>query len=79
MNFAEMKGETGLDQYEVRSYDGWHKHITLSCLAHTFLTVLREQFENLPDMSVTYENTMEDFKKKRKSELLSAKLKYDAL
>ncbi len=79
MNFAEMKGETGLDQYEVRSYNGWHKHITLSCLAHAFLTVLREQFENLPDMSVTYENTMEDFKKKRKSELLSAKLKYDAL
>lgn len=68
MSFAEMKGETGLDQYEVRSYDGWHKHITLSCLAHAFLTVLREQFENLPDMSVTYENTMKDFKKKRKSE-----------
>lgn len=65
MNFAEMKGETGLDQYEVRSYDGWHKHITLSCLAHAFLTVLRQQFENIPDMSATYENTMEDFKKKR--------------
>lgn len=64
MSFAEMKGETGLDQYEVRSYDGWYKHITLSCLAHAFLTVLREQFENLPDMSVTYENTMKEFKKK---------------
>ena len=64
-----MKGETGLDQYEVRSYNCWHKHITLSCLAHTFLTVLREQFRNLPDMSVTYENTMVDFKKKRKSKL----------
>ena len=25
MNFAKMKGKTGLDQYEVRSYDGWHK------------------------------------------------------
>lgn len=43
MNFAEMKAETGLDQYEVRSYDGWYKHVTLSCLAHAFLTVLREQ------------------------------------
>lgn len=64
MNFAKMKRETGLDQYEVRSYDEWHKHITLSCLAYAFLTVLREQFENLPDMSVTYENTMEDFKKR---------------
>ena len=56
-----MKGETGLDQYEVRR---WHKHITLSCLTHIFLTVLREQFENFPDMSVTYENTMEDLKKR---------------
>lgn len=54
MNFVEMKGETELDQYEIRSYDGWHKHITLSCLAHAFLTVLRQQFEN----------TMEDFKKR---------------
>lgn len=79
MNFAEMKGETGLDQYEVRSYDGWHKHITLSCLAHAFLTVLREQFENFLEMSVIYENKMGDFKKKRKSELSSAKPKYDAL
>jgi len=42
-----MKGETGLDQYEVRSYDGWYKHITLSCLAHAFLTVLREQFQEI--------------------------------
>ncbi|MDE6425453.1 MAG: hypothetical protein K2K89_04860 [Ruminococcus sp.] len=69
MNFAEMNGETWLDQYEVRSYNCWHKHITSSCLAHTFLTLLREQFENLPAMSVTYKNTMEDFKKKRKSGL----------
>lgn len=66
MNFAEMKGETGLDQYEVRSYDGWYKHITLSCVAHAFLTVLREQFGELPELSSTYENTMAEFKKKRK-------------
>ena len=64
MNFVEMKSETCSDQYEIRSYDSWHKHITLSCLAHAFLTVLRQQFENLPDMSVTYENTMEDLKKR---------------
>ena len=78
MNFVEMKGETELDQYEIRSYDGWHKHITLSCLAYAFLTVLRQQFENIPDMSVTYENTMEILKK-RKSQLSSAKPKYDPL
>ena len=55
MNFAEMKGETGLDQYEVMSYDGWYKHITLSCLAHAFLTVLREQFQEIPDMTAESE------------------------
>lgn len=31
--FAESKSEVGLDQYEVRSYDGWYKHITFACLA----------------------------------------------
>jgi len=38
--FKESKSEVGLDQYEVRSYDGWHKHITLACIALAFLTVL---------------------------------------
>jgi SRSO17 transposase len=37
----EGKGEVGLDQYEVRSWHGWHRHITLAMLAHAFLTVLR--------------------------------------
>jgi SRSO17 transposase len=39
----ESKGEVGLDEYEVRSYHGWHRHITLSMLAHAFLMVLRMQ------------------------------------
>lgn len=38
--FKESKSEVGLDQYEVRSYDGWNKHITLACIAIAFLTVL---------------------------------------
>jgi len=38
--FKESKGEVGLDQYEVRSYDGWYKHITFACIALAFLTVL---------------------------------------
>ena len=75
MNFAEMKGETGLGQYEVRSYDRWYKHITLSCLAHDFLTVLREQFQEIPDMTAESEVRMNAFKKRKKSESLSAKQK----
>jgi len=38
--FAESKSEVGLDQYEVRSYDGWYKHITFACLALALLTVI---------------------------------------
>jgi SRSO17 transposase len=40
--FEEAKGETGLDQYEVRSWTGWHRHITLSMLAHAYLTIVRQ-------------------------------------
>ena len=39
--FEEAKGEVGLDHYEVRSWSGWYRHITLACLAHAFLSVLR--------------------------------------
>jgi SRSO17 transposase len=35
------KGEVGLDQYEVRRWDGWYRHVTLCLLAHAFLTVAR--------------------------------------
>ena len=35
------KGEVGLDQYEVRSWTGWHRHVTLAMLALAFLTVVR--------------------------------------
>jgi SRSO17 transposase len=37
------KGEVGLDQYEVRKWTGWYRHITLALLAHAFLTVTRSQ------------------------------------
>jgi SRSO17 transposase len=37
--FAEAKNETGLDHYQVRRYRAWYRHITLSMLAHAFLSV----------------------------------------
>jgi SRSO17 transposase len=37
------KGEVGLDQYEVRRWTGWYRHITLALLAHAYLVVLRAQ------------------------------------
>ena len=35
--FEEAKGETGLDHHEVRTWHSWHRHITLSMMAHAWL------------------------------------------
>ena len=37
--FAEAKNEAGLDHYQVRLYQAWYRHVTLSMLAHAFLAV----------------------------------------
>jgi len=41
--FEFAKGECGLDHYEVRSWVGWHHHMTLSMLALWFLTLERRR------------------------------------
>ena len=41
--FERAKSECGLDEYEVRSWTGWHRHVTLALLAHAYLTVVRTQ------------------------------------
>jgi len=46
--FEEAKGDTGLDQYEVRTYAGWYRHVTLALLAHAFLADLRRQAAPAP-------------------------------
>jgi SRSO17 transposase len=35
------KGEVGLDQYEVRHWGAWYRHVTLSLLAHAALQIAR--------------------------------------
>ena len=37
--FQTAKTETGLDQYQVRRYDAWYRHVTLAMLAHAYLAV----------------------------------------
>jgi len=37
--FQFAKNETGLDHYQVRKYQAWYRHITLSMLAAAFLAV----------------------------------------
>lgn len=39
--FERAKGEVGMDHYEVRRWEGWHRHITLCLLAHAFLEATR--------------------------------------
>lgn len=39
--FEQAKQLTGLDEYEVRSWSGWYRHVTLSMFAHAMLAVIR--------------------------------------
>ena len=39
----EAKGEAGLDEYEVRFWHSWYRHITLSMMAHAWLASIRQQ------------------------------------
>jgi SRSO17 transposase len=41
--FHLAKGEVGLDHYEVRSWHGWHRHITLALVALFALTLARRK------------------------------------
>jgi SRSO17 transposase len=41
--FEVAKGECGLDEYEVRSWTGWYRHVTLALLAAAYLAVVRAQ------------------------------------
>lgn len=46
--FAIAKDTLGLSEYEVRSWKGWHRHMTLVMAAQAFLSVLRHQVEPIP-------------------------------
>ena len=39
-DFQTAKGNVGLDQHQVRTWDSWHRWTTLAMLAHAFLAVL---------------------------------------
>jgi SRSO17 transposase len=53
--FQMEKNETGLDEYEVRSWQGWHHHITLAMLAGIFLLSLQQEWggKDAPSDSAT--------------------------
>lgn len=41
-SFQTAKNETGLDHYQVRRYEAWYRHITLSMAAAAFLVLTRD-------------------------------------
>ncbi len=41
--FEQAEQEVGLDGYEVRSWAGWHRRVTLALPAHAFLEALRAE------------------------------------
>ena len=66
--FETAKNETGLDQYEVRSWRGWHRHITLSMMALAFLVVERAELEKQESfLTLQSSGSLDAFKKNRKS------------
>ena len=39
--FEEAKQEVGLDEYEVRSWDGWYRHITMSMIGLLLINIFK--------------------------------------
>ena len=63
--FEAAKGEVGLDQYEVRSWRGWYRHITLAMLAHAYLAVLCANAVDPPDVKKKTAPPMKHWKQMR--------------
>ncbi len=49
--FEAAKQEVGLADYEVRSWTGWHRHVTLALLAHAVLAAVRKLADGAPKKS----------------------------
>ena len=50
-SFAQSKSEVGLDQYEVRSWVGWYRHMTLAMTAQALLATTRARLFAKPAAS----------------------------
>jgi len=64
--FRASKGEVGLDHYEVRSYIGWYRHMTLCLLALAFLNEIQKDFNKIEEKKKARKRNMKAFLKQRK-------------
>jgi SRSO17 transposase len=46
--FKECKDYLGMDHYESRGWDAWHRHILMTFIAHLFIVKLRIEFSRKP-------------------------------
>jgi len=70
IGFEEAKGEVGLSHYEVRSWVGWYRHISLALLAHAFLSAIRAKGQDIEApqkgaLNMEGTNSLLAFKRKR--------------
>lgn len=63
--FQSAKGEVGPDHYEVRTWQGWYRHITLSLLAHAFLSVMRQRCVEAEKKGGAHTGSLFEFKQQR--------------
>lgn len=63
--FETAKQETGLDDYEVRSWQGWYRHVTLSMAALALLSVIRAAVNNAQSQTKRHPNSPTRVRKKK--------------
>ncbi len=58
--FQTYKGQVGLDEYEVRSWLGWHHHVTLCLLANAFLLALQQDWTSETEVGKKHDAAASD-------------------
>jgi len=56
----EGKSELGMDHYETRSWRGWHHQMTLTFLAHHFLSRLRLKYKKTSALTLAQARVLID-------------------
>ncbi|MDR2437709.1 MAG: IS701 family transposase [Endomicrobium sp.] len=66
--FEECKSLLGMDHYEERSWNGWHRHVLIVCIAHLFLQILKNKFSaNFDQLSKDGKKLFKQIKYRKKT------------